>query len=847
MSEISSFYQKFLLTVANELVSMTESSVITLLQDALTRIANFGYADHATLVWYPFQEDSYNLTSFRHVNDDDRPDVNARNEFLTIPSIANQLLNGDEVFVRSSLESNPLEEDLHRLWSHCKYTAVLAIPIVLDNELHGAFVLESTEQHIVVSETLAQLIRTVGSVAISSRRRFILQRNLMQSERVAQEFQEKLKLLHTLNIELARADSIEDLCHNAISLGLTELGYQQLALLFNDQSANDFLGILTNDNIVADGTEQTVFGGEAEPTIVSLRNSLEDHQNLKWNFRVPISDGGRLLGWLLATRQSLSVIPESHDRDLLTTFGSNLGYLYESKRSQILLEQYSKFQDIVVRLASDFINLPIVQIDDGLQTAFDYIGDFIGADMAGLMDLHKDASIVEFPIFWSKAKDKPASLTIQLQEPALLDTIVSNTEPIKLDYGSFSNSMAFCSADVDLGLTSDSSVLIIPGTRNDESPGYTIWISKQSDVYWSSRMTNLARITTEMMLNAARRKQNELAIRMSEHRFRAYFEHNPYGVILTQDHHRVIRANRKFGELLGIPKSDVHPLTLKEIVSPRDAEIEAVAREELISGSTDLSVIEIRLISQNDTELWVSLARAPISDVEDTGSVGIAIIEDISDRKRAEKLQNELARSRLKIAAKLRQMNDDLEERVSSRTHELTDAMLLLQEEIEERKRLEAVANNQQRRSEALRVIAASLNRTLNLDEIVPSLKDSIETLISFDAWRLLMINGERVEVQGVDRDEARLTTSESTLLDTIMTRQKAIIAKSLEGDRELELSFTSPMASAIGVPVFADDQVIAVVLLFAQTPNHFDQNDIGLLEDFCDSRRYRDKKCSVV
>jgi PAS domain-containing protein len=55
---------------------------------------------------------------------------------------------------------------------------------------------------------------------------------LRQSEEAARRFQEQLKALHAVSIELSRADSFDELCRRAVELGRSRLGFDRLGLWF---------------------------------------------------------------------------------------------------------------------------------------------------------------------------------------------------------------------------------------------------------------------------------------------------------------------------------------------------------------------------------------------------------------------------------------------------------------------------------------------------------------------------------------------------------------------------------------------------------------------------------------
>lgn len=153
-------------------------------------------------------------------------------------------------------------------------------------------------------------------------------------------------------------------------------------------------------------------------------------------------------------------------------------------------------------------------------------------------------------------------------------------------------------------------------------------------------------------------KQTEMALRESEARFRQFAEHLPFIVwMLSPDLKRFAYLNSAVDEIIGCHLSEpdreiaswlhfVHPDDLDTVV----AFLDQLQRLEPLQ-------FEFRIVRPDGAERWLHLRYFPIRDAAGAFSLHTGIAEDITQRKTAE---NEIYR-----------LNEELEERVRQRTHEL--------------------------------------------------------------------------------------------------------------------------------------------------------------------------------
>ncbi len=136
--------------------------------------------------------------------------------------------------------------------------------------------------------------------------------------------------------------------------------------------------------------------------------------------------------------------------------------------------------------------------------------------------------------------------------------------------------------------------------------------------------------------DVSERKRAEEALRESEDRFRKVFEHAAFGMTLSDMEGRILESNPALEHILGYSKEELHYKSFTEFTHPDDLMIEWPQIEKLIAGQIDHYEIEKRYIRKDGKIICVRLVGSLTRDISGKPSVSIALIEDITDRKKAE-------------------------------------------------------------------------------------------------------------------------------------------------------------------------------------------------------------------
>jgi PAS domain S-box-containing protein len=132
------------------------------------------------------------------------------------------------------------------------------------------------------------------------------------------------------------------------------------------------------------------------------------------------------------------------------------------------------------------------------------------------------------------------------------------------------------------------------------------------------------------------RKRVENTLRESETRFRKIFEESPVSILMTAKDFTIIRANLAFCNFLGYQEEDIKMFTFKNITHPDYINDDNIGIIKMISGQIPVYHTEKQYIHKNGSIIWGSTTVSIIRNEKDEVQFFLAMIEDITSRKRAE-------------------------------------------------------------------------------------------------------------------------------------------------------------------------------------------------------------------
>jgi PAS domain S-box-containing protein len=153
------------------------------------------------------------------------------------------------------------------------------------------------------------------------------------------------------------------------------------------------------------------------------------------------------------------------------------------------------------------------------------------------------------------------------------------------------------------------------------------------------------------------RKQAEERLKKSEERFRSYFEQPLVGIAVTSPEKGWLAANDKICQMLGYPREQLLQLTWAELTHPEDLVLDVQLFKQLLAGEIDQYSMDKRYFCKNGEILHTHIGVGCVRQQDGTVDFVVAVIQDITERKKAEAA---LQQSEAEYKAQARQLEQAL-------------------------------------------------------------------------------------------------------------------------------------------------------------------------------------------
>ena len=175
---------------------------------------------------------------------------------------------------------------------------------------------------------------------------------------------------------------------------------------------------------------------------------------------------------------------------------------------------------------------------------------------------------------------------------------------------------------------------------------------------------------TGVLRDVTGQKARDEVIRTSERHFRSYFEMPLVGFAESTPDMRWIETNPRFCEMLGYTPNELRSRTWADLTHPEDLQLDLAQFKEVVAGRSDGYSLEKRYVRKDGSILHAEISVRCLRRPDGSAESFAAMIQDISERKKAELALRENER------------------RLSLIFNNATDAMVLLRVEPEGRFRI---------------------------------------------------------------------------------------------------------------------------------------------------------------
>jgi PAS domain S-box-containing protein len=164
--------------------------------------------------------------------------------------------------------------------------------------------------------------------------------------------------------------------------------------------------------------------------------------------------------------------------------------------------------------------------------------------------------------------------------------------------------------------------------------GSPVWVNVTSSPVKDAAGKLLYRIS--IIQDITERKRVEEALRESEERFRSMYGKAAVGIQQLTNDGRLLMVNAALCRMLGYSKSELLGRTVMELTHPDDLARDAALLEPVLRGESDLFEAEKRYLHRDGSPVWVHVTSSVVKDASGRPLYRIAIVQDVSERKRAE-------------------------------------------------------------------------------------------------------------------------------------------------------------------------------------------------------------------
>ena len=163
--------------------------------------------------------------------------------------------------------------------------------------------------------------------------------------------------------------------------------------------------------------------------------------------------------------------------------------------------------------------------------------------------------------------------------------------------------------------------------------GRLMWVEETAQATFGSGGMPILLVVCQ---DVTERKRSEEALRESEARFHAIFNLAAVGIAQVGLKGEWLLINQKLSDILGYSVEELKNMTLQQISHPDDITPHLAHIRRLLGGEVPTYAMEKRYIRKGGSILWVNLNVTLVRDQSGEPAYFIAIVEDISKRKRAE-------------------------------------------------------------------------------------------------------------------------------------------------------------------------------------------------------------------
>jgi two-component system, cell cycle sensor histidine kinase and response regulator CckA len=305
----------------------------------------------------------------------------------------------------------------------------------------------------------------------------------------------------------------------------------------------------------------------------------------------------------------------------------------EHRQAEETLRQTAALQRLLMRLATDFLNVPMAGTDTAIREALATIGSFIGADRAYRFAYDFDRAIMSNTHEWCAQGISAEIENLQNIHNDLLPEIVStHLKGEKYSLERAADLPEHSRLRAILEPQGVQSLVLVPMMHQRDCLGFVGFDSVVAVRRFTDSEIALLEVLAEILANTEIRRRNEEALRLSERQFRGLLAELP-DIVLVHSQGIIVYANQAALNATGYSREELVGTRVLDHVVPRHRETVGRLMRQRAAGEP-VTDYEIDVVHKSG-DIRNVIVRTGEMSFSDEASV-IVILIDITERKQAE-------------------------------------------------------------------------------------------------------------------------------------------------------------------------------------------------------------------